>query len=56
MSCSEEIQGGRDVAYFTGSHHERILQNDITYWQVKNLTGTINCTLEFDSDWTVDHR
>ena len=50
------LQGGRDVAYFTGSHHESILQNDITYWQVKNLTGTGNCTLEFDSDWTVDHR
>ena len=50
------LQGGRDVAFFTGSHHERILQNDITYWQVKNLSGTGNCTLELGSDWTIDHR
>lgn len=50
------LQGGRDVAYFTGSHHERILQNDITHWKVKNLTGTGNCTLEIGSDWTIDHR
>tara|TARA_R110000764_G_scaffold203165_2_gene288408 strand:- start:187 stop:2259 length:2073 start_codon:yes stop_codon:yes gene_type:complete len=50
------LQGGRDVAYFTGTHHERILQNDITYWQVKNISGTGNCTLELGSDWTIDHR
>jgi len=50
------LQGGRDVAYYSGAHHERILQNDITYWQVKNLSGTGNCTLELGSDWTIDHR
>ena len=50
------LQGGRDVAYFTGTHHERILQNDITHWTVKNISGTGNCTLELGSDWIIDHR
>lgn len=50
------LQGGRDVAYYSGSHHERILQNDTTHWTVKNLSGTGNCTLELGSDWTIDHR
>ena len=50
------LQGGRDVAYFTGSHHERIIQNDTTHWTVKNLSGIGNCTLELGSDWTIDHR
>lgn len=50
------LQGGRDVAYFTGTHHERLLQNDITYWQVMNITGSQNCTTELGSDWVIDHR
>ena len=50
------LQGGRDVAFFSGTHHERILQNDITYWKVTNLTGTQNCTLELGSTWDVDER
>ena len=54
------LQGGgqnaRDVAYFTGSTHETLYQNDFTYWEVTNLSDDANCTLEFDSDWIIDHR
>jgi len=49
-------QGGRDVAYFTGNHHDRILNGDITYFKVRNLDGTGNCTLELDSTWEIDAR
>ena len=50
------LQGGRDVAYFTGSHHEIIFQTDYTFFEVANLTGSQNCTLELDSSWLVDAR
>ena len=50
------LQGGRDVAYFTGTHHENLTQNDFTYWKVSNTTGTQNCTLELGSTWDVDAR
>lgn len=50
------LQGGRDVAYYSGASHQSLHQNDITYWEVTNLTGTGNCTLEFDSTWTIDKR
>jgi hypothetical protein len=50
------LQGGRDVAYYTGASHEHLWTNDFTYWEVTNLTGTGNCTLELNSDWIIDHR
>jgi len=50
------LQGGRDVAYFTGTRHERILQDDITYWQVKNITGNQDCTTELGSYWVINRR
>jgi len=50
------LQGGRDVAYYTGSHHEILFQTDYTYFEVTNLTGSQNCTLELDSSWIVDAR
>ena len=50
------LQGGRDVAYFTGTHHENLQQNDFTYWKIANLTGTQNCTIELGSTWDVDER
>ena len=50
------LQGGRDVAFFTGTHHERILKNNFTYWKITNLTGTQNCTLELGSTWDIDER
>ena len=50
------LQGGRDVAYFSGTHHENLEQNESTFWKVANLSGTQNCTLELDSTWDVDAR
>ena len=50
------LQGGRDVAYYSGSHHENLIDGDFTYWKVKNLSGTGNCTLELGSTWDVDAR
>lgn len=50
------LQGGRDVAYYTGSHHEILFQTDYTFLEVSNLTGSQNCTLELDSSWLIDAR
>ena len=50
------LQGGRDVAYFTGGHHENLIDGDFTFWKVRNLTGAGNCTLELGSTWDVDAR
>ena len=50
------LQGGRDVAYYSGSHHENLIAGDFTFWKVKNLSGTGNCTLELGSTWDVDAR
>jgi len=50
------LQGGRDVAYYTGSHHEILFQTDYTFFEVSNLTGSQNCTLELDSSWLIDAR
>ena len=50
------LQGGRDVAYYTGSHHEILFQTDYAFFEVANLTGSQNCTLELDSSWLIDAR
>jgi len=50
------LQGGRDVAYFTGSHHEILFQSDYTFFEGTNLTGGQNCTIELDSSWLIDAR
>jgi len=50
------LQGGRDVAYYTGSHHEILFQTDYTFWEVANITGSQDCTLELDSSWIIDAR
>jgi len=50
------LQGGRDVAYYSGNHHENLIDGDFTYWKVKNLSGSGNCTLELGSTWDVDAR
>jgi len=50
------LQGGRDVAYYSGNHHENLIDGDFTFWKVKNLSGTGNCTLELGSTWDVDER
>ena len=50
------LQGGRDVAYFTGLANIILNQNDFVYWQVTNLTDSSNCTLELDSSYSVEER
>ena len=50
------LQGGRDVAYFTGLANAIINQNEYLYWQVTNLSNNNNCTLELDSSWSVEER
>jgi len=50
------LQGGRDVAYFTGLANLILNQNDLVYWQVTNITDNTNCTLELDSSWSVEER
>ena len=50
------LQGGRDVAYFTGLANIVLNQNDLVYWQVTNITSNVNCTLELDSSWSVEER
>ena len=50
------LQGGRDVAYFTGMANVILNQNEYLFWEVKNETTTSNCTLELDSSWSVEER
>ena len=51
------LQGGRDVAYFTRGHIMKLLfQTDYAFFEVANLTGSQNCTLELDSSWLIDAR
>ncbi|QDP47361.1 MAG: hypothetical protein Unbinned4388contig1000_80 [Prokaryotic dsDNA virus sp.] len=50
------LQGGRDVAYFNGQTSIVLNQNDVVLWQIANVTGTQNCTLEVDSTWSVKER
>jgi hypothetical protein len=50
------LQGGRDVAYFTGTFNVRMNQNDLLVWQVINTAGTGNVTVEDASQWIVEER
>ena len=50
------LQGGRDVAYYNGQTSVVLNQNEYLFWQVANITGTENCTLEVDSTWVVKER
>lgn len=50
------LQGGRDVAYFTGLANLILNKNEFVYWQVRNESGSGNCTLELDSSWSVEER
>lgn len=50
------LQGGRDVAYFTGLANVILNKDEYVYWQVTNITGNTNCTLELDSSWSVEER
>ncbi|MDB9801198.1 hypothetical protein OAB94_02350 [Flavobacteriaceae bacterium] len=50
------LQGNRDVAYFTGSFNIRMSKNDFVVWQVTNITDTTDITLELDSAWSIEER
>ena len=50
------LQGGRDVAYFTGMANAILNQNEYLFWQVTNMTDNTNCTLELDSSFSVEER
>ena len=50
------LQGGRDVAYYNSQTSIILNQNDVVFWQVANVTGANNCTLELDSSWVVKER
>ena len=50
------LQGGRDVAYFTGLANAILNQNEYLFWQVTNITDNTNCTLELDSSFSVEER
>lgn len=50
------LQGGRDVAYFTGLANLILNKDEFVYWQVTNLSNSSNCTLENDSSWSVEER
>lgn len=52
----DNLLGARDVAYFNSNTNIVLKQNDICFWQIANLTGTGNCTLELDSSWSVKER
>lgn len=50
------LQGGRDVAYFTGMANVILNKNEYLFWKVENLSNNANCTLELDSSWSVEER
>jgi len=50
------LQGARDVAYFTGTFNVRMNKNDLIVWQITNITDTTNVTLELDSAWIIEER
>jgi hypothetical protein len=50
------LQGGRDVAYYTMITGTTLDTNDYIYMEVKNITGTDNATMELDSYYIVKER
>ena len=50
------LQGGRDVTYYTGLANVILNKDEFVYWQVTNLSNNSNCTLELDSSWSVEER
>ena len=50
------LQGGRDVAYFTGLANIILNQGEYAYWQVKNIINNNNCTLESGAGWSIEER
>lgn len=52
----DNLQGGRDVAYFSLADNIILNQNDYVKLQVANLSTTSNITAEFDSFFNVEAR
>jgi hypothetical protein len=50
------LQGGRDVAYFSGQKTITLNQDEIVFWRVVNTSGTGDVTAELDSSWAVYER
>ena len=50
------LQGGRDVGYWSGTANITLDQNESCFWKVVNLLDTDDCTLEDGSQWTVEER
>lgn len=50
------LQGGRDVAYFNGQTSIILNQNDFCFWQVANINDTTDLVLEVDSTWSLKER
>jgi hypothetical protein len=50
------LQGARDVAYFSGVFNISMNQNDEASWYVVNTSGTDDVTAELDSQWIVEER
>lgn len=50
------LQGSRDVAYFTGAFNVKLSKNDLVVWQITNISDIRNLTLELDSAWIVEQR
>tara|TARA_R110000772_G_scaffold148307_1_gene258886 strand:- start:15559 stop:16782 length:1224 start_codon:yes stop_codon:yes gene_type:complete len=52
----DRLSGGRDVSYFTGTFGIVLNQNDFIYWEVENISGSQNCTIELDSQFIIEER
>jgi hypothetical protein len=50
------LQGGRDVAYYDAITYVELNQGDSIFWQVVNLSSSANCTLEDSSQYNVEAR
>jgi hypothetical protein len=50
------LQGGRDVAYFNGEKTFSLGLDELVFWRVVNRTGTGDVTAELDSSWAVYER
>ena len=52
----DRLSGGRDVSYFTGTFGLELNENDFIYWEVENISGSQNCTIELDSQFLIEER
>ena len=50
------LQGSRNVAYFTGLGNVILDQNDKVYWEISNESDADDCATEVGSSWRVSTR